>query len=110
MSGNGKQPRGKGTALVVAVQILIGTQKGLLGGIFGGFRLTQHAIAQVIDVCLMFFDELCKRIVVALLSLEYPGKFVVHSRSLYLLYAERGKRLQPHPPAAPSPNSQWTSE
>jgi len=49
---------------------------------------------------LMFLDELCKRLVTALLSLENPGKFVVHSRSLYLLYATRRKKLQPAPPAS----------
>jgi hypothetical protein len=64
-----KQPRGKWAGLIVTMQVLIGTQKGLLRGIFGSFGLTQHAITQVIDVCLMFFDELRKRIVVSLLSL-----------------------------------------
>src|SRR5574341_1555243 len=43
----------------------------------------------------MFLDELCKRLVTTLLSLENPGKFVVHSRSLYFLYAKRGKRSRP---------------
>jgi len=35
---------------------------------------------------LMFLDEPGKRLVIALLSLENPGKFVVHSRSLYTFY------------------------
>src|SRR6266498_3850303 len=88
-----KQPGSKRPALVIAMQILIGTQKRLLRSIFSHFRLTQHAITQVVDVRLMFLDELCKRFVIALLSLENPGKFVVHSRSLYLLYAGRRKKL-----------------
>ena len=70
------------------MQVLVGTQEGFLRGIFSGFGLAQHAVTQIVDVRLMFLDELCKRLVIALLSLENPGKFIVHSRSLYFLYAE----------------------
>src|SRR5215208_2527289 len=84
MRSNGEQPRCKRAALVITMQVLISAQKRLLRGIFGSFGFAQHAIAQVKDVRLMFFDELGKRLVTALLSLENPDKFVVHSRSLYL--------------------------
>src|SRR5919109_3783002 len=40
----------------------------------------------------MFFNKLRKRFVIALLRLENPGKFIVHSRSLYFLYAGQGKK------------------
>jgi len=41
----------------------------------------------------MLFDEFCKRFVTALLSLEHPGVFVTHLRSLYFLYAGSEKKL-----------------
>ena len=46
----------------------------------------------------MFFNKPCKRFVVALLCLEDPGKFIVHSRSLYFLYAGHDERLRACPP------------
>src|SRR5687767_2727286 len=49
----------------------------------------------------MFFNKLRKRFVIALLCLENPGKFIVHSRSLYLLYAEPRKKLRPAHPVLP---------
>jgi hypothetical protein len=35
-------------------------------------------------MCLVLFDKLGKRFLTALLSLDYPGKFIAHVRSLYL--------------------------
>jgi hypothetical protein len=55
------------------VQILVGAQKRFLRSILGGFRLAEHAVTQVVDMRLMFFNEPCKRFVAALLSLEDPG-------------------------------------
>jgi hypothetical protein len=45
-------------------------------------------------MCLMFLDKPCKGFVTALLSLEYPGKFIIHSSSLYFLYAREGEKLR----------------
>jgi hypothetical protein len=42
----------------------------------------------------MFLNKSRKRFVIALLSLENPGKFIVHSCSLYFLYAENENKLQ----------------
>ncbi|HSA99122.1 MAG TPA: hypothetical protein VLE49_00620, partial [Anaerolineales bacterium] len=47
-------------------------------------------------VRLILLDKPGKRFVVALLCLDDPGKFIIHSRSLYLLYARQNKKLQ-HP-------------
>ncbi len=40
-------------------------------------------------MCLMRFDEPGKSLVTTLLRLGYPGKFIVHLRSSYTLYALR---------------------
>src|SRR5215213_10508097 len=76
------------------MQVLIRTQERLLRGILGGFRLTQHAVTQIVDVRLMLLDKPGERFVIALLRLENPGKFIIHSRSLYFLYAAPGKKLR----------------
>src|SRR5690349_15859346 len=43
----------------------------------------------------MFLNKLRKRFVIALLRLENPGKFIIHSCSLYSLYAEHEERSRP---------------
>jgi hypothetical protein len=64
------------------MQVLKRAQKCLLRGIFCQIRLTQHAIAQVENWSLIGFDEFGKRVVTALLGLNYPDLFFVHACSL----------------------------
>ena len=78
-----QQPSGKRPFAVVALDVLIDAQEGLLRGIFRGFRLAQHAIAQVVDGRLIRFDYISEGFIAALLRLEHPGHFVVHARSLF---------------------------
>src|SRR5919112_1418534 len=94
VSTDRKQPGSKWPRPIIAMQVLVGTQKCLLRGIFSGFGLTQHAVTQIVDVRLVFLNKPCKRFVIALLRLENPGKFIVHSRSLYFLYAEAEIKLR----------------
>src|SRR5581483_2202750 len=76
---------------VVAVQMLKRPQKGLLRGIFRRLGFAQHAIAQVIDVRLVGFDQFCESFVTALLGLGHPGHFFVHAFSLNFLLRLRDK-------------------
>ena len=82
MCSNGKQPCRKRPFLIVTMQVLEGAQEGLLRGILCQIGLAQHAIAQVENRGLIGFDEMRESLVTALLSLEYPGHFFVHTCSL----------------------------
>ena len=95
-----KQPGGKGALLVVAVQVLVGAEEGLLSGVFRQFRFAQHAVAQVKYGGLIGLDEFGKRFVAALLGFQRPGLFFVHERSFSFtaLFLRRpGEKVAPLP-------------
>ena len=81
MGGNGEQPGGKGTLDVIAGQVLVGLEEGLLSRVFGGFGFTEHPITQVVDRFLVRLDQVGKGFIIAFSGLEYPGLFVSHCGS-----------------------------
>jgi hypothetical protein len=78
MGSNGEQPSGKGTLAIIPGEVLVRLEEGLLGRIFSGFHLTQHPVTKVVDRFLVSFDQVRKRVIVAVLGLDDPGHFVSH--------------------------------
>ena len=67
------------------MDVLKSPQKGLLRRVFSGFRLTQHAIAQVIDMFLVGFHQIGEGFVATLLGLKHPGHLFAHTFSFAVL-------------------------
>jgi hypothetical protein len=78
MGRDREQPGRKRPLAIIAMKMLVGPQERLLRGIFSRFGLTQHAITQVVDRGLIGLNNVCKRFVASVFSLEYPGLFLVH--------------------------------
>ena len=66
-------------------------QESFLSRIFCKLRLTQHAVAEIVDMRLVGFDQFGESFFIALLGLDHPGHFIVHAFSLDFLLSLREK-------------------
>src|SRR5512141_3109190 len=97
VSGDGQQPGGKRPLTVVAGEVLVCLEEGLLSRVFSGLCLTQHPVTEVVHRFLVSLDQIRKTFVIAVLGLDDPGHFVSHrvlvGRSTSV-YAGRRRQLR----------------